>query len=56
MRANDGDVEAWINANYRAVTRVGGMLTEIRRAESYDLTTLSVALRQLRNLSVAFVG
>ena len=28
------------------------MLTEIRRAESYDLTTLSVALRQLRNLAL----
>ena len=26
------------------------MFTEIRRAEGYDLTTLSVALRQLRNL------
>ena len=28
------------------------MFTEIRRAESYDLTTLSVALRQLRNLAL----
>ena len=26
------------------------MFTEIRRATRYDLTTLSVALRQLRNL------
>ena len=28
------------------------MHTEIRRAESFDLTTLSVALRQLRNLTL----
>ena len=47
-----GDVEQWIGANERAVARVAGMLTEIRRAETYDLTTLSVALRQLRNLSL----
>ncbi len=26
------------------------MFTDIRRADAYDLTTLSVALRQLRNL------
>ncbi|BAN00374.1 hypothetical protein YM304_00600 [Ilumatobacter coccineus YM16-304] len=32
---------------------VGAMHQEIRRAESFDLTTLSVALRQLRNLTVA---
>ena len=41
----------WMATNARAVGRVGTMLTEIRRAESYDLTTLSVALRQLRNLA-----
>ena len=32
------------------------MLTEIRRAESFDLTTLSVALRQLRNLTLTAVA
>jgi hypothetical protein len=31
------------------------MFTEIRRAESYDVTTLSVALRQLRNLVLTTV-
>ena len=31
------------------------MFTEIRRAERYDLTTLSVALRQLRNLALTSV-
>ncbi len=44
--------EAWIAANRSAYTRMIGMETEIRRAESFDLTTLSVALRQLRNLTV----
>jgi glutamate dehydrogenase len=50
--ASVGDVEGWIDANPRAVARLAAMLTEIRRAETYDLTTLSVALRQLRNLSL----
>jgi hypothetical protein len=43
---------AWIAANERAVGRALAMHTEIRRAESFDLTTLSVALRQLRNLTI----
>ena len=47
-----GSVEEWISINARPVSRVGTMLTEIRRAESFDLTTLSVALRQLRNLAL----
>ena len=32
------------------------MFAEIRRAESYDLTTLSVALRQVRNLALTTVA
>ena len=47
-----GSVDEWMSINARPVSRVGTMLTEIRRAESYDLTTLSVALRQLRNLAL----
>jgi glutamate dehydrogenase len=47
-----GSVEEWMSINARPVSRVGAMLIEIRRAESYDLTTLSVALRQLRNLAL----
>jgi glutamate dehydrogenase len=50
--ASGGSVAGWMSTNPRAVGRVGTMLTEIRRAESYDLTTLSVALRQLRNLAL----
>jgi glutamate dehydrogenase len=45
-------VSDWMSTNARPVMRVGAMLTDIRRAESYDLTTLSVALRQLRNLAL----
>ncbi|MGI9053799.1 MAG: NAD-glutamate dehydrogenase [Ilumatobacteraceae bacterium] len=47
----DGDVGRWLARNERSLARAGAMFTEIRRAESYDLTTLSVALRQLRNLA-----
>jgi len=51
----DGSVDHWMEANERPVARVSAMFTEIRRAESYDLTTLSVALRQLRNLALTSV-
>jgi glutamate dehydrogenase len=50
MRTDDGSTARWIRANDRAVNRALAMHTEIRRAESLDLTTLWVALRQLRNL------
>ena len=56
MRAADGSPAAWIEANERAVGRALAMHTEIRRAESFDLTTLSVALRQLRNLTITAVA
>ena len=42
--------------NQRSVGKAIAMHTEIRRAESFDLTTLSVALRQLRNLTRAAAG
>ncbi len=51
-----GSPEAWMATNERAVKRAMSMHTEIRRAESFDLTTLSVALRQLRNLTVTGAG
>ncbi|MEP1122922.1 MAG: NAD-glutamate dehydrogenase [Ilumatobacter sp.] len=56
MRSESGTTEAWVDANQRAVARTVAMHQEIRRAESYDLTTLSVALRQLRNLTTSAVG
>ncbi len=55
IESADGSVAAWLEANERAVARAGAMFTEIRRAESYDLTALSVALRQLRNLALVSV-
>jgi glutamate dehydrogenase len=56
MRSADGSPTKWIRANERAVGRALAMHTEIRRAESFDLTTLSVALRQLRNLTITAVA
>jgi glutamate dehydrogenase len=51
-----GSVEAWAATNERSLARAAAMFTEIRRAETYDLTTLSVALRQLRNLSLTTIA
>ena len=51
----DGSVDAWLAANERSVARAQAMFTEIRRGDGYDLTTLSVALRQLRNLALTSV-
>ena len=56
MRSAGGSPTAWIEANERAVGRALAMHTEIRRAESFNLTTLSVALRQLRNLTITAVA
>ena len=51
LDAGDGSVDGWLSANDRAVQRTVGMLTEVRRADHFDFTNLSVALRQLRNLA-----
>jgi glutamate dehydrogenase len=48
--AHGGDAAAWAASQARAVERAGSIFSEIRRVGTYDLTTLSVALRQLRNL------
>ena len=47
-----GSVDQWRSTNERIATRTAAMFTEIRRAESFDITTLTVALRQLRNLAL----
>jgi glutamate dehydrogenase len=47
-----GGAGEWLAANEGVVGRATAMFTEIRRAEAFDLTTLSVALRQLRNLAL----
>jgi glutamate dehydrogenase len=46
----DRSIDEWSVTNERTIARVGSILAEIRRTEAHDLTTLSVALRQLRNL------
>ncbi len=55
IESADGSVDGWLTANERSIARANSMFTEIRRAETYDLTTLSVALRQLRNLALTTV-
>ena len=52
---SDGTVDGWLAANERSVERATTQLTEIRRADSFDITNLSVALRQLRNLATTSV-
>jgi glutamate dehydrogenase len=56
IRTADGSPAAWIAANERSVGRAMAMHTDIRRAEVFDLTTLSVALRQMRNLTLTAVS
>ena len=55
LHSAEGSVDRWMGDNRRSVARVQGMYTEIRRAESYNVTNLSVALRQLRNLALTSV-
>jgi glutamate dehydrogenase len=43
-------IEAWLASNHRAADRTAAVFADIRSGGTYDLTTLSVALRQLRNL------
>jgi glutamate dehydrogenase len=47
-----GSAAAWVTANERVVARTMAMFTEIRRTGHLDVGILSVALRQLRNLSL----
>ena len=53
----DGSTEQWMAANVGPVRRAMAVFTELRRVDSHDVTTLSVAMRQLHNLGVlAAVG
>ncbi len=47
-----GSAQAWADANQRVVGRTMTMFTDIRRSDGFDIATLSVALRQLRNLAL----
>ena len=55
IRRSGGSTDSWIAANERPLARALEMFAEIRRAEAFDLTNLSVALRQLRNLGLTSV-
>jgi glutamate dehydrogenase len=46
----DARLDGWIDANRPLVERCLGILSDIRTGGTYDLTTLPVALRELRNL------
>ncbi len=48
-----GDVDAWLVQNERSVARVTTMFNDVRRSDTFDITTLTVGLRQLRNLALA---
>ncbi|HSJ91423.1 MAG TPA: NAD-glutamate dehydrogenase [Ilumatobacter sp.] len=50
--SDGGSVERWEEINARSVDRTMSMLTEIRRGDTFDITNLTVALRQLRNLAL----
>ena len=45
-----GGVDAWSSGKQAAVERAQEILNEIRSGGTFDLTTLPVALREVRNL------
>ena len=47
-----GTTADWLAANEVAVRQALSVFTELRRVDSHDVTTMSVAMRQLHNLSV----
>jgi glutamate dehydrogenase len=55
LESPERTVEGWWAANERSVQRAVSQLTEIRRADGFDITNMSVALRQLRNLALTSV-
>jgi glutamate dehydrogenase len=59
LRSTVGDlppaerIEAWVNANWEPVERTLQVLTDINASGAFGLATLSVALREIRNLITA---
>ena len=47
-----GEVPDWLHRNERLVASVVAILTELRRVDAHDITTVSVAVRQLRTLAL----
>lgn len=52
VRSDGGSIDQWADVHERSIERARSMLTEIRRGDAYDVTNLTVALRQLRNLAL----
>jgi NAD-specific glutamate dehydrogenase len=50
-RDADALIEAWMQENAASVARATAMLDDLREAETLDIAMLSVALREIRNLS-----
>jgi glutamate dehydrogenase len=46
-------IDAWVDDNREAVERVLQVLTDINASGAFDLATLSVALREIRNLTTS---
>jgi glutamate dehydrogenase len=46
-------LDAWVDANKGAVERALQVLADINSSGAFDLSTLPVALREIRNLAVA---
>jgi len=49
-------VTSWYNADRRVIDRAAAVLSDLRAGNVYDVTTLTVAVRQLRNLVLATTG
>jgi glutamate dehydrogenase len=48
-----GSIEAWHQQNAQVLARTGEISAELRRSDALELTSLTVALRQLHNLVLA---
>jgi glutamate dehydrogenase len=48
-----GSLDQWRSLNERLLARTSTMFLELRRVDVHDLTTLTVGLRQLRNLAIS---
>jgi glutamate dehydrogenase len=48
--SGEDEIAAWAERNSTAVERVRAMLADIKASRVYDMTTLPVALREVRNL------
>jgi NAD-specific glutamate dehydrogenase len=47
-----GSADEWFAANERLIGTSVAIFTDLRRVDAHDLTTLTVAVRQLRTLAL----